>query len=304
MNPFHMGFFVIMFFNNYTQFYTIYLDSFDATNIAHLIYVILTCLHIAVFIKMLKMDPGIVRESCRKSNGSEYELRDILKLRNQGTSSIDKVLDNDIDVLSENPDEFIFCETCLIVTKKPTKHCKLCETCYSHFDHHCVFVNKCIALENHKYFIILLVLTIIGEVVYLPHVFYYFKNIYYNLPPETSSFISYILSTTLDSNLMLIAAFNAVSTPMVIGLLLFQLNIVSYGFTQQFKPLNMHFMELKLSQKLDNLRIFFLKSTYERKKLFERQSEVASKMENKLKGYPTDTCSSDNNHGHSHSFGF
>lgn len=282
----------------------VYLDTFEVTNIIHLIYVTLTFLHIYVFIKMLRMDPGVVRESCRKSNGAEYELRDLLKLREHGVSGIDNVLDDNIDNLPGNPDELIFCESCLIVTKKPTKHCKLCETCYSHFDHHCVFVNKCIALENHKYFVLLLILTIIGEVVYLPYVFYYFKDIYYNLPPETSSIISYVLSTTLDSNLILVACFNAAATPMVIGLLLYQLNIVSHGFTQQFKPLNMHFMGLSISQKIENLRVFFLRSSYERKKLFEKQNEAALKIDNKPSGYPTDSCNSSGHHGHSHGFGF
>ena len=34
-----------------------------------------------------------------------------------------------------------------------TTHCRLCEKCYSHVDHHCLYLYKCIAKNNHRLFI-------------------------------------------------------------------------------------------------------------------------------------------------------
>ncbi|ESO99611.1 hypothetical protein LOTGIDRAFT_141812, partial [Lottia gigantea] len=46
-----------------------------------------------------------------------------------------------------------FCADCEIVRPKYAKHCKLCNKCYQDMDHHCLFLNRCVARDNQFYFV-------------------------------------------------------------------------------------------------------------------------------------------------------
>ena len=39
------------------------------------------------------------------------------------------------------------------VTRPRTKHCKLCGACCEGFDHHCMWIMKCVGKGNHKRFV-------------------------------------------------------------------------------------------------------------------------------------------------------
>ena len=41
-----------------------------------------------------------------------------------------------------------FCETCLIERPPMASHCKACDHCVKNFDHHCIWVNNCVAKRN------------------------------------------------------------------------------------------------------------------------------------------------------------
>jgi hypothetical protein len=42
---------------------------------------------------------------------------------------------------------------------KHSRHCRLCEKCVAHFDHHCKWLNNCIGEHNYRYFFALIVST-------------------------------------------------------------------------------------------------------------------------------------------------
>ena len=50
-----------------------------------------------------------------------------------------------------------FCQTCKIIRKPRTFHCKYCNKCVLRQDHHCDFVNNCIGRNNYIKFIIFLI---------------------------------------------------------------------------------------------------------------------------------------------------
>ncbi|CAD8085081.1 unnamed protein product [Paramecium sonneborni] len=51
-----------------------------------------------------------------------------------------------------------YCKICLAFVKTSSKHCKSCNRCTDQFDHHCIWLNNCIGLQNYKFFFILIVL--------------------------------------------------------------------------------------------------------------------------------------------------
>jgi len=47
-----------------------------------------------------------------------------------------------------------FCPTCLIRKPMRAKHCRLCNQCVARFDHHCPWINACVAVNNHGTFLV------------------------------------------------------------------------------------------------------------------------------------------------------
>ena len=45
-----------------------------------------------------------------------------------------------------------FCFSCLIRRPLRSKHCATCDRCVARFDHHCPWINNCVAIDNLKYF--------------------------------------------------------------------------------------------------------------------------------------------------------
>lgn len=41
-----------------------------------------------------------------------------------------------------------YCNKCHINTTKKTKHCSICNCCIIDYDHHCVFIGKCVGGNN------------------------------------------------------------------------------------------------------------------------------------------------------------
>ena len=135
------------------------------------------------------------------------------------------------------------CEHCLIIQSVPAKHCKLCDGCCLKFDHHCVYVNKCIGLRNHLYFILFLTTGLILDIMLI-----------YEISLKLNSSIKLIKSRkdytdwTQVANFLLTSKYfiwmntmlviNILGVIFVVRLLLAQLSSISLGHTSQFPAPN------------------------------------------------------------------
>ena len=45
------------------------------------------------------------------------------------------------------------CPSCQIIRTPRSRHCIVCHRCVERFDHHCPWINNCVGIGNHNYFL-------------------------------------------------------------------------------------------------------------------------------------------------------
>lgn len=123
--------FIMIIFN----FPFININHFWLLFIGYIIWELFICSYIFHF---LNMDPGI----CGLNNDSEYLINEIEK--------------------EEHIDLYNYCIKCQNKKEFRTVHCYICDRCIQEFDHHCIWVNKCIGKYNKESFNILVILLLIN----------------------------------------------------------------------------------------------------------------------------------------------
>jgi hypothetical protein len=245
---------------------------------------------------------GVCKESVKKSDGTPYDLKDLMKLNAKNMKNTKGSLSwfteppNSV-FASPDASHFYFCENCLIVQSIPAKHCKLCESCCSKFDHHCLFILRCVGLKNHRPFINFLLSTIVCVAIFLCTILAYFYefNEEINLQNESKPFaerqtlIYCLFASTFHIWMVVLLLVNSFCLLMVIFLALYQFKFISLGFTSQFPPPNYFTKTNKrmasyvsaVLHRIQNLYTFFFESCESNQDLyFRQQSEYKQAVAN------------------------
>lgn len=56
----------------------------------------------------------------------------------------------------KNFDPVLLCPDCQIIRTQRSRHCSICNQCVERFDHHCPWINNCVGIGNHNYFMVFL----------------------------------------------------------------------------------------------------------------------------------------------------
>ena len=78
------------------------------------------------FIKVTYSDPGILSKKNYKKALKNYPYDNAIYLKEQE------------------------CQTCKFEKPARSKHCRVCNICVEKFDHHCIWVNNCIGVNNYR----------------------------------------------------------------------------------------------------------------------------------------------------------
>lgn len=119
-----------------------------------------------------------------------------------------------------------------IVRVPRSRHCKLCECCYSNMDHHCLFLMKCIAGNNHTRFFWFILVCLLTMVLFMCNVVVYCQTVYQGLS------LFQFLEAIFHSNawLITITLLNMLSIVWGVNLVRYQVAQVSRGFTTVYRP--------------------------------------------------------------------
>ena len=78
-------------------------------------------------------------------------------------SQLDRIASGAATDFEEKNDINQICLTCMDWKGPRSKHCSTCDACVDNFDHHCVWLNNCVAKKNHRLFVLMLYATSIGQ---------------------------------------------------------------------------------------------------------------------------------------------
>jgi palmitoyltransferase ZDHHC4 len=75
-------------------------------------------------------DPGIISKSTHKRALKRYDFDNVMYMKQNE------------------------CKTCKFQKPARSKHCRMCNVCIEKFDHHCIWINNCVGLNNYRWFIL------------------------------------------------------------------------------------------------------------------------------------------------------
>ena len=124
------------------------------TNWASLCFIVCVAGSILLFSFLVTGDPGVVPKRVH----GESALEDLAEAVDGGEQTRSANQSQDLSRI---------CFTCWEWKGLRTKHCSVCDVCVDGFDHHCGWLNTCVAEKNHREFILMILFVFIGSLFYL-----------------------------------------------------------------------------------------------------------------------------------------
>jgi palmitoyltransferase len=117
------------------------------------------CISILMFSFLVTGDPGVVPKRSRGKGAIEEWLDELDNM----THSVYQ----ELAARNGTGDLSRICHTCWEWKNLRTKHCSICNVCVDGFDHHCGWLNNCVASKNHRQFVLMILATFSGSFMYL-----------------------------------------------------------------------------------------------------------------------------------------
>ncbi|XP_075053510.1 palmitoyltransferase ZDHHC23 [Mixophyes fleayi] len=123
----------------------------------HLLTITWGLLMTLLFLVKAKRDPGYLNRSTNITRVKSEGKRDF---GNNSWMVADKDFPRGLHGVQRENDYLLtdknWCKVCHVVRLPRSGHCRICGSCVQRLDHHCVWINNCIGAQNHKFFILLL----------------------------------------------------------------------------------------------------------------------------------------------------
>ena len=132
--------------------------------------------------------------------------------------------------------------------------------CHTGMDHHCLFLYKCIAQNNHRHFIRFIMLVVFAMLLFEHQAFRYLVNLYPGFIDAPTDYIAKIFGENPWMCSLMIA--NALSALWAMLLLRFQFKFIAVGTTQYFQMSVKPKSQLSFGQKIHNVVNFLLGKKY------------------------------------------
>ncbi|XP_064394106.1 uncharacterized protein LOC135341468 [Halichondria panicea] len=127
-------------------------------------FIILTASSITaqlLYFKLRWSDPGIDTVGKLGKDGRPLSIVDVARQANSDLEGITHLKDSDSSQ--------VFCAKCEIVISEFTKHCKLCDSCCRGFDHHCMWLTRCVGYNSHRYFVVFMMCLVLDSFLFIYH---------------------------------------------------------------------------------------------------------------------------------------
>ncbi|XP_030627805.1 putative ZDHHC-type palmitoyltransferase 6 [Chanos chanos] len=134
------------------------------------------------------------------------------------------------DLVEGNQNPNRFCIYCEIFQVDNCKHCRLCDMCIQDYDHHCLFLNRCVGRDNHRLFVLFIMAMLVGHLIFI-----YAGGCYLHLKLTGLERSGWSVAVGKEPWVLLLTLLNVVTLAWESWLLTEQFDAIAMGTTTYFK---------------------------------------------------------------------